>query len=126
MVVRPSALQRGGDKNAPAATFGAYLCAVRTMLRIVRIQHCKRQKGVCQGGISPLTLFYFLLQEQKEGPGGEPYRPSPPGDSATPLGDYKFSPKVLLPTFIQRKAAHAGGRRRKQNSLHGTGHTGNF
>ncbi len=73
MVVRPSALQRGGDKNAPAATFGAYLCAVRTMLRIVRIQHCKRQKGVCQGGISPLTLFCFLLQEQKEGPGGEAY-----------------------------------------------------
>ena len=78
MVVRPSALQRGGDKNAPAATFGAYLCAVRTMLRIVRIQHCKRLKGVRQGGISPLTLFCFLLQEQKEGPGGEPYRPSPP------------------------------------------------
>ena len=73
MVVRPSALQRGGDKNAPAATFGAYLCAVRTMLRIVRIQHCKRQKGVRQGGISPLTLFCFLLQEQKEGHGGEPY-----------------------------------------------------
>ena len=68
MVVRPSALQRGGDKNAPAATFGAYLCAVRTMLRIVRIQHCKRQKGVRQGGISPLPLFCFLLQEQKEGP----------------------------------------------------------
>ena len=73
MVVRPSALQRGGDKNAPAATFGAYLCAVRTMLRIVRIQHCKRLKGVRQGGISPLTLFCFLLQEQKEGHGGEPY-----------------------------------------------------
>ena len=73
VVVRPSALQRGGDKNAPAATFGAYLCAVRTMLRIVRIQHCKRQKGVRQGGISPLTLFCFLLQEQKEGHGGEPY-----------------------------------------------------
>ncbi len=69
MVVRPSALQRGGDKNAPAATFGAYLCAVRTMLRIVRIQHCKRQKGVRQGGISPLTLFCFLLQEQKEAKG---------------------------------------------------------
>ena len=44
------------------------------MLRIVRIQHCKRQKGVRQGGISPLTLFCFLLQEQKEGHGGEPYR----------------------------------------------------
>ena len=76
MVVRPSALQRGGDKNAPAATFGAHLCAVRTMLRIVRIQHCKRQKGVRQGGTSPLTLFCFLLQEQKEGLRGERYLPS--------------------------------------------------
>ncbi len=76
MVFRPSALQRGSDKNAPAATFGAYLCAVRTMLRIVRIQHCKRQKGVRQGGTSPLTLFCFLLQEQKEGLRGERYLPS--------------------------------------------------
>ena len=49
MVVRPSALQRGGDKNAPAATFGAYLCAVRTMLRIVRIQPQLSVKGVCKG-----------------------------------------------------------------------------
>ena len=40
-------------------------------LGIVRIQHCKRLKGVCQGGTSPLTLFCFLLQEQKEAPRGE-------------------------------------------------------
>ena len=92
MVVRPSALQRGGDKNAPAATFGAYLCAVRTMLRIVRIQHCKRQKGVRQGGTSPLTLFCFLLQEQKEGLRGERCKPSPSGDSAPPLGDNILAP----------------------------------
>ena len=30
---------------------------------------------------------------QKERPGGEPYRPSPFGDSATPIGDYKLSPR---------------------------------
>ena len=29
---------------------------------------------------------------QKERPGGEPYKPSPSGDSATPLGDHKLSP----------------------------------
>ena len=92
MVVRPSALQRGGDKNAPAATFGAYLCAVRTMLRIVRIQHCKRQKGVRQGGISPLTLFCFLLQEQKEGPRGEPYRLCTLQNQCPAEGDYKLAP----------------------------------
>ena len=112
MVVRPSALQRGGDKNAPAATFGAYLCAVRTMLRIVRIQHCKRLKGVRQGGISPLILFCFLLQEQKEGHAGEAYQPSPLGDSATPTGDHRLVPKMLLQAFIQRKAAPPAGEKK--------------
>ena len=29
---------------------------------------------------------------QKERLGGEPYRPSPSGDSATPIGDYKLVP----------------------------------
>ena len=29
---------------------------------------------------------------QKECPRGEPYRPSPSGDSATPIGDYKLVP----------------------------------
>ena len=65
----------GAIKSA-AGSLGAYLCAVRTMLCIVRIQHCKRLKGVRQGGISPLTLFCFLLQEQKEGLRGERYLPS--------------------------------------------------
>ena len=133
MVVRPSALQRGGDKNAPAATFGAYLCAVRTMLRIVRIQHCKRLKGVCQGGTSPLTLFCFLLQEQKEGPAGEAYKLSPLGDSAAPKAITNYPPpgrranyafakdsapptgnknldlKSLLPAFSHRKIPSPGG-----------------
>ena len=62
------------------------------MLRIVRIQHCKRQKGVCQGGISPLTLFCFLLQEQKEGPAGEACKPGLAKGPATPLGDYSPGP----------------------------------
>ena len=73
MVVRPSALQRGGDKNAPQAPLERICAQYGRCFSIVRIQHCKRQKGVCQGGISPLTLFCFLLQEQKEGPGGEAY-----------------------------------------------------
>ena len=57
MVVRPSALQRGGDKNAPAATFGAYLCAVRTMLRIVRIQPQFSGKGAL--GHSPKCVLVW-------------------------------------------------------------------
>ena len=42
-------------------------------------------------GAAP-SVFWFLLYAQKEHPGGEPYRPSPPGDSATPIGDYKLGP----------------------------------
>ena len=33
---------------------------------------------------------------QKERPGGEPYRPSPFGDFAPPLGDYNLDLKILL------------------------------
>ena len=43
-------------------------------------------------GTAP-SVFWFLLYAQKERPGGEPYRPSPFGDSATPIGDYKLSPR---------------------------------
>ena len=66
-------------------------------------------------GTAP-SVFWFLLYEQKERHGGEPYRlctlqnprpaegayklspagqacqPSPSGDSATPIGDYKLVP----------------------------------
>ena len=31
----------------------------------------KRQRGLSRGNLSPLTVFCFLLQEQKEGPRGE-------------------------------------------------------
>ena len=45
---------------------------------------------------------------QKERHGGEPYRPSPLGDSATPLGDLKFGHKILLTTFLHGKVGPAG------------------
>ena len=101
------------------------------MLRIVRIQHCKRQKGVRQGGTSPLTVFWFLLYAQKERLGGEPYRLSPSGDSAMPKattnlasaasGTYQalykaprrrqattYLAKILLFIFPHRKVTPAG------------------
>ena len=64
--------------DAPAATFGAHLCAVRIcFFRLLREKQYSYPaqlsvKGVCKGEArSPLTLFCFLLQEQKEGPRGE-------------------------------------------------------
>ena len=41
--------------------------------------------------------------EQKERLGGEPYRPSPSGDSAPPLGDYNLDLKILLLLFFTEK-----------------------
>ena len=38
-----------------------------------------------------MTVFWFLLYAQKECPGGEPCRPSPFGDSVTPIGDHKLA-----------------------------------
>ena len=40
---------------------------------------------------------------QKERPGGEPYRPSPSGDFAPPLGDYNLDLKILLLLFFTEK-----------------------
>ena len=48
-------------------------------------------------------MFCLLLHEQKERPGGEPYRPSPSGDFAPPLGDYNLDLKILLLLFFTEK-----------------------
>ena len=40
---------------------------------------------------------------QKERPAGEPYRPSPSGDFAPPLGDYNLDLKILLLLFFTEK-----------------------
>ena len=80
-----------------------------------------------------MTLFCFLLQEQKEGPAGEAYRPSPSGDSAAPKAITNYPPpgrranyafakdsapptgnknldlKSLLPAFSHRKVPSPGG-----------------
>ena len=73
MVVRPSALQRGGDKNAPAATFGAYLRRRTDDAKASFVSsRSLASKGFAKGKAwFPFALFCFLLQEQKEGPRGE-------------------------------------------------------
>ena len=58
--------------NASAATLGAYLCAVRTMLlhrSYPALQATER--GSSRGKLSPLTVFWFLLYAQKERLRGE-------------------------------------------------------
>ena len=43
-----------------------------------RIQRSRaKERGLSRGNLSPLTLFWFLLQGQKKRHGGEPYKLQP-------------------------------------------------
>ena len=76
--------------DAPAATLGAYLCAVRTMLQHRSYPALQAtERGSSRGNLSPLTRFCLLLAVQKEAPAGQAYQPSPSGDSAPPPGDHQ-------------------------------------
>ena len=79
--------------NAPAATLGAYLCAVRTMLCIVRIQHCKRQKGVRQGGRCPPCPYFgsFCTHKRNASAARGAYYAFAKGSTA-PTGEMKLLP----------------------------------
>ena len=67
--------RKADGADAPAATLGAYLCAVRTMLQHRSYPALQAtERGSSRGKLSPLTVFWFLLYAQKERPGGEPYR----------------------------------------------------
>ena len=58
--------------DAPAATLGAYLCAVRTMLQHRSYPALQAtERGSSRGNLSPLTVFWFLLYAQKERLRGE-------------------------------------------------------
>ena len=62
----------GEGANAPAATLGAYLCAVRTMLQHRSYPALQAtERGSSRGKLSPLTVFWFLLYAQKERLRGE-------------------------------------------------------
>ena len=80
----------GERADAPAATLGAYLCAVRTMLQHRSYPALQAtERGSSRGNLSPLTRFCLLLAVQKEAPAGQAYQPSPSGDSAPPPGDHQ-------------------------------------
>ena len=79
--------------DAPAATLGAYLCAVQTMLlhrSYPALQATER--GSSRGNLSPLTVFWFLLYAQKGRHGGEPYRLCLCNRLRDAEGDHKLAP----------------------------------
>ena len=97
--------------DAPAATFGAHLCAVRICFsRLLREKQYSYPaqlsvKGVCKGEArSPLTLFCFLLQEQKEGPRGEWCLLCLAKGPAPPAGEMRICPGKR----IEKSSCHSG------------------
>ena len=83
----------GEGADAPAATLGAYLCAVRTMLQHRSYPALQAtERGSSRGNLSPLTVFWFLLYAQKERHGGEPYRLCLCKRLRDAEGDHKLAP----------------------------------
>ena len=79
--------------DAPAATLGAYLCAVRTMLlhrSYTALQATER--GLPRGNLSPLTRFCLLLAVQKEAPAGQAYSLCLCKRRRDAEGDHKLAP----------------------------------
>ncbi len=59
----------------------------------IRIQRSQASMGFAMGKARfPFALFWFLLQEQKKRPGGEPYKLRHAKNFATPIGDSKLLP----------------------------------
>ena len=67
---------------------------------IVRIQPQLSVRG--SWGTAP-SVFWFLLYEQKERLGGEPYRLCTLHNLRDAEGDHHLDPKILLHTFIRKK-----------------------
>ena len=77
MVVRPSALQRGGDKNASQIPLER-ICALYEFDFLlpqkinIRIQRSQASMGFAKGKARfPFALFWFLFQEKKKRLRGE-------------------------------------------------------
>ena len=101
MVSGAGGLQEKGGRSPPPkrGRLGGGRCICDTLLspsacstegffrrkNAFRIQRSRAsERGLSRGNLSPLTLFWFLLQGQKKRPGGEPYKLSPFGDLSPP------------------------------------------
>ena len=77
MVVRPSALQRSGDKNAPQALFKPICVQYGFGFFVI-----EKSKSVSSAAGRPgfqgaaLNRFCILLSAQKDAPAGQAYKPS--------------------------------------------------
>ena len=94
--------------DAPAATLGAYLCAVRTMLQHRSYPALQAtERGSSRGKLSPLTVFWFLLYAQKERLRGERCLLCLCKRLRAAEGDYKLGLKFLLLLFWGEKQGPA-------------------
>ena len=94
MVVRPSALQCGGDKNAPQALFKPicvqYGRLFRRKMPFVS-STAKRQRGLQRGKPgSPLPCFASFCRSKRKAPAASGANYAFAKGSATPLGEMKL------------------------------------
>ena len=96
----------GGGRCVTDTLLSPSACSTEGFFRrknAFRIQRSRAsERGLSRGNLSPLTLFWFLLQGQKKRHGGEPYKLSPCGDLSPPkaITSYVMS--------IRRKAPPLG------------------
>ena len=82
---------RGKGQMLPQATFGAHLCAVRTMFTSFVSSTAKRQRGLQRGKPgSPLPCFASFCRSKRKAPAASGANYAFAKGSATPLGEMKL------------------------------------
>ena len=110
VVVRPSALQCGGDKNAPQALLKPicvqYGRLFRRKMPFVS-STAKRQRGLQRGKLgSPLPCFASFCRSKRKAPAASRTGFAPCKIFATPLGDPQSCPEINIfcPPFSRASA----------------------
>ena len=110
MVVRPSALQCGGDKNAPQALFKSICVQYGRLFRRKMpfvASTAKRQRGLQRGKLgSPLPCFASFCRSKRNAPAASRTGFAPCKIFATPLGDPQSCPEINIfcPPFSHASA----------------------
>ena len=123
MVVRRSALQRSGDKNAPQALLKPicvqYGRLFRRKMPFVS-STAKRQRGLQKGKLgSPLPCFASFCRSKRNAPAASRTGFAPCKINAPPLGDHHLGLiKILLPAFFIEKPPAARPPTNQPNKIH--------
>ena len=121
MVVRPSALQCGGDKNAPQALFKSICVQYGRLFRRKMpfvASTAKRQRGLQRGKLgSPLPCFASFCRSKRKAPAASGANYAFAKGSTPPIGDHKLSPAGQAHSLGLCKRPRPAGRRDETNAV---------